>query len=152
MPAAIKLTDAKCRALRKRYDQGTPLEEMVKTFGFSRIVLTKGIKRAGGKMRPKGRPFKNGDPPRKRCRPGDRTPRGFPLQSHETLPKKDVNMPKRVILSNKTAAKHTAIFFGGVGATIGLLCWEPWIGAPLLVAAMVYCVFINIKYRNTPHG
>ncbi len=55
MPAAIKLTDAKCRALRKRYEQGTPLVEMVVEFGYSRIVLTRAIRRSGGEIRPRGR-------------------------------------------------------------------------------------------------
>jgi hypothetical protein len=107
MPAIIKLTEAKCRALRKRYDQGTPLEEMAKDFGYSRIVLVRGIKRAGGEIRSRGR--KCSAPIKGTCqckgkhrgstasrataesreqkwrRQGSRCPKGFPLQPHETI-------------------------------------------------------------------
>ncbi len=171
MPALIKLTDAKCRVLRKRYDQGTPLVDMVEEFGFSRIVLTKGIKRAGGKIRRKGRKCEKPIKGRCQCRvqhsrpisppvagesheqrwrrQGSHPPKGFPLQSHEIHPREhegDQLVSDKVILSNKKAAKRTAIFFAGVGATVGLLCWEPWVAAPVLVGAVVYCVFLHFKY------
>jgi hypothetical protein len=146
MPALIKLTAAQCRALRKRYEKGTSLTTMVKEFGFSRIVLTNAIKRAGGKIRPRGRMCEKPIKGRCQCRvkhsrprytsakkesreqqwrrQGSRPPKGFPLQPHEILLKKDVDV---VYLeeskSNKTAAKRTAILFTG-GATVVLLISE----------------------------
>jgi hypothetical protein len=52
----------------------------------------------------------------------------------------------QVILSNKTAAKRTAMFFAGVGTVVGLLCWEPWIMAPVVGAAVVYFIFMQFKF------
>ncbi len=54
-------------------------------------------------------------------------------------------MSEQVILSNKRAAKRTAMFFAGVGSTVVLLCWEPWIMAPILVSVVVFSIFMQFK-------
>ncbi len=61
MPKVIKLNDVECQVIRKRYEQKVSLEEMRDEFGYSRTVLTKAVRRAGGHIRQRGRmlvPFK----------------------------------------------------------------------------------------------
>ncbi len=61
MPKLIKLTDAECQAIRKRYEQKVPLENMYEEFGYSRPVLAKAIRRAGGEIRVRGRVWGRSD-------------------------------------------------------------------------------------------
>jgi hypothetical protein len=55
MPKVIKLTDLERQAIRKRYEQKVPLEEMRDEYGYSRTVLTKAVRQAGGQIRCRGR-------------------------------------------------------------------------------------------------
>ena len=55
MPKVVKFSDAECQAIRERYDQRVSLEGMRDEFSYSRTVLTKAVRRAGGKIRSRGR-------------------------------------------------------------------------------------------------
>ncbi len=55
MPKVVKFSDSECEVIRERYEQIVPLEEMRNEFGYSRTVLTKAVRRAGGKIRARGR-------------------------------------------------------------------------------------------------
>jgi hypothetical protein len=79
-------------------------------------------------------------------RQGSRPPKGFPLQPQEIRHEGDQLVSDQVTLSNKEAAKRTFLFFGGIGTVIGLLCWEPWIMAPIAGSAVVYFIFMQFKF------
>jgi hypothetical protein len=55
MPKVVKFSDSECKVIRERYEQQVPLEEMRNEFGYSRTVLTKAVRRAGGRIRSRGR-------------------------------------------------------------------------------------------------